>query len=225
MRWRLGLAALLTLCLGVPGAADPVRRVNLVELSQGAATILSGRVVRVQEEVDADGTPVRVISLRVKEVLKSEDRGRRGRPSAGNAYQFRQWNHPVLRRTHLRMPQYTAGEDVVLFLAGTSSAGLTSPLALEQGKFTIRTFQKRNRVSRVLSNGRDNANLPVVDPFETVTPQARATRLRSELARVSVARLTPAEQDILTRSASGPLSYETFVSLVKKLVRTGRRGG
>jgi hypothetical protein len=182
--------------------------------------------VRVQEQVDPDtGTPVRVVSLRVREVLKSNDRARRGRPSAGSVYQFRQWNHPVLRRTHLRMPQYAVGEEVLLFLAGTSSEGLTSPFALDQGKFTVRTIQKRNRVSRILSNGRDNANLPVVDPLETVTPQAKAARVRPELARVSAARLTPAEQDILTRSASGPLNYDTFVSLVKKLVRTGRRGG
>lgn len=49
------------------------------------------------------------------------------------------------------VPTFTVGEDYVVFLAGESSAGFSSPIGLAQGKFRI----KAGPSGRAVSNGRD----------------------------------------------------------------------
>jgi hypothetical protein len=222
MRLSLGFAAAL-LCLPLCTAtqADPVRRANLLDLTEFAHVIVSGRVVGVADRVE-DQLPVRVVSLRVTDVLKAGDR-RRARPQAGRVYQFKQYNHPALRRTHMQMPGYAPDEEVVLFLAGTSQYGLTSPLALDQGKFTVFSVGEGNRKSRLIRNARDNANLAVVAPDQPAKPAARAAAVQAQLRRVRSVALNPAEREVLTRESWGPLDYDLFVKLVKKLARADRQ--
>jgi hypothetical protein len=224
MRWRLGLAALLTLFFAAGSEADPVRRANLLDLTEFSTVIVSGRVVDVTERLEPGNLPVRVVTLRIADVLKADD-PRARKPKPGQTYRFKQWNDPSLRWTDLRMPSYIVGEDVLLFLAATSTKGLTSPLALDQGKFTIRTVQKRGRTSRSAVNARNNSNLPIVDPEQGVAPAARAAQGRSELARLRDVALTAADTHLLTRGYSGPVEYEQLARLVKKLARGRRSGG
>lgn len=55
------------------------------------------------------------------------------------------------------IPKFTVGEDYVVFLAGVSSAGFSSPLGLGQGTFEIRNTPAGARVT----NGRDFRDLTV----------------------------------------------------------------
>jgi hypothetical protein len=49
------------------------------------------------------------------------------------------------------IPTFAVGADYVVFLAGVSSAGFSSPIGLQQGKFTVKT----QGTARKVSNGRD----------------------------------------------------------------------
>lgn len=49
------------------------------------------------------------------------------------------------------VPVFTAGEDYVVFLAGISSMGFSSPVGLTQGRFTI----QQSAAGRMISNGAD----------------------------------------------------------------------
>ena len=83
------------------------------------------------------------------------------------------------------VPTFTIGEEYVVFLAGVSSAGFSSPIGLAQGKFTV----KQNSAGKTVSNGRDfremSAGIPVVMP-PTSEGQAHQLGLEEfkQLARV-----------------------------------------
>ena len=53
------------------------------------------------------------------------------------------------------VPAFTVGEDYVVFLAGVSAAGFSSPMGLAQGRFAVRSTPQ----GREASNGRDFRDL------------------------------------------------------------------
>ncbi|HET9650745.1 MAG TPA: hypothetical protein VFP36_01075 [Usitatibacter sp.] len=61
------------------------------------------------------------------------------------------------------VPSFTVGEDYVIFLAGISSAGFSSPIGLAQGKFNVH----QGAAGAEVANGRDfremTANIPDTD--------------------------------------------------------------
>lgn len=113
--------------------ATRVRPINLEEMTQVAKRIFSGRVVDVRDMEDPK------LGRRVTLVTIDVDRAVKGR--ADRTITFKQIAGPD-PRTGIRsgivgMPRYSKGEEVVLFLAGEGSTGLTSTLGLGQGKFVI----------------------------------------------------------------------------------------
>lgn len=63
------------------------------------------------------------------------------------------------------VPTFAVGHDYVVFLAGVSSAGFSSPIGLMQGKFSIQ--QKAG--GKTVSNGRDFRDMAVRTPLVTST--------------------------------------------------------
>ena len=58
------------------------------------------------------------------------------------------------------IPKFAVGEEYVLFLAGVSSAGFSSPMGLSQGKFTV----EQGDSGKMVSNGRDMRELTAKMP-------------------------------------------------------------
>ncbi len=135
---RLSLAAALLLAaLASPALASKVRPMTLEEMTERAGRIFSGQCtgVRVVEQTGR-GMPVTEVTFRVDRTLK-------GAP--GGALTFRQPggqdNAGGTERGVgiLGLPRFRPGEEVILFLYGESASGLTSPVGLGQGKFTVVT--------------------------------------------------------------------------------------
>jgi hypothetical protein len=133
---RLLTAALATvLALTASVDASQVRPVNLEEMTQRAGLIFSGRCTDVRVEKDVTlGVDVYVAEFRVDRRVKGH---------AGKTLTVRS---PL---------EWAKGEDVVLFLYGESSYGLSSPVGLGQGKFSVVT-DKSGHKTAVNQNGNKN---------------------------------------------------------------------
>ena len=152
MRTR-GFAPLLLRCVAcllvLPAAihapplmASRVKPVNLEEMTASAKTIVSGECVSVEIVRDPElGLDVASITLRVDRTVK----GRAdeivtvrmivgaGAPERGSGV--------------AGMPRFEPGERVILFLYGESASGLTSPVGLGQGKFTVHRDKQGREVA------------------------------------------------------------------------------
>ncbi len=126
------LAATVTAAMVAPAAASRVRPLNLEEITRRAERIFSGRCTDVRRERDPGlGIEVSVVTLRVDHAVK----GRLGRnvtvrslDDAGSS---------PGEADAAGVPFFRPGEEVIVFLYPESSAGLTSPVGLGQGKFTV----------------------------------------------------------------------------------------
>ena len=147
--------ALLLAGLSTPARASRVRTMTLEEMVQRAGKIVSGRCTAVNVVKDAErGIPVTELTFQVHRSLKGP---------ATDTLVIRQPGDAT-RPGLLGLPQFRAGEEVLLLLYGESSSGLTSPVGLGQGKFTVITdkqgkrwavnaFGNRNLLSEDGSNG------------------------------------------------------------------------
>jgi len=162
-----GMALLAVLwILGPPAAASKVRSVNLEEMTERAATIFSGRVLRVQQVQDpVSDQAVTVATFEVERVVKGDvDRELTIKLYRGGA------TRPVI--------EFREGERVVLFLYGASALGLTSPVGLGQGKFSIATGKGGRRLAVNTTGNRDlfgNLTPEANGRLATLLPQDRGT--------------------------------------------------
>ena len=139
---RLSLAGVLLLpVLASPALASKVRPMTLEEMTERAGRIFSGHCtsVRVVEQ-PGRGMPVTEVTFRVDRTLK-------GRP--GGTLTIRQPGGQSVAGERsariLGLPRFRPGEEVILFLYGESASGLTSPVGLGQGKFTVYTDKEGMR--------------------------------------------------------------------------------
>jgi hypothetical protein len=185
------LAALLALALAAPGAAQErtVHR-NLAELVKQSEVVLFGEVMdaRVEPHPDFPKSTTVLITLRVREVLKGK---------AADEFTFRQYVFDP-REAQARLG-YKKGEAVVLMLHGNSRLGLTSPVAMDQGRFRVFTDSGGNMM---VVNGLQNAGL-----FRNVRTTMPA--LESQVG-------APARQ-LLQQHSSGPIPYDQFREIVRNL--------
>jgi hypothetical protein len=132
---KLVPAALVLAALASPAVASKVRPMTLEEMTERAGRIFSGHCtgVRVVEQ-PGRGMPVTKVTFRVDRTLK-------GRP--GGILTIRQPGGQGVAGERsagiLGLPRFRPGEEVILFLYGESASGLTSPVGLGQGKFTVYT--------------------------------------------------------------------------------------
>lgn len=154
---------LLVAGLGRVGASQ-VRPINLEEMSRSAERIFSGRCTAIETTLDPDlGLDVTVATFEV-------ERTARGAHTRTLTIRFLGGEVPGL-------PRFREGEEVVLFLYGESSRGLTSPVGFGQGKFTVH----RDKTGRpFVANEIGNRNL-----FHGLTDRANRRIARWERPRAS----------------------------------------
>jgi hypothetical protein len=193
---RRSLLALLACLAAAPafaqrGAITLPR--NLEELTERAQDIVRGTVVdaRVAKHPELTNLDTVVVTLRVREALKGGARG---------TYTFRQYIWDV--RDRYDAAGYRKGQDVLLLMNAPSRYGLTSPVGMQQGRFSIR----RDRSGRALAmNGMGNVRL-----FE---------RLDAAPASAQAA-LSPRQASLVAKHRTGPLAVEDLTALIRTYARS-----
>lgn len=143
------LASLLA--FATAARATQVRPVNLEEMTDRAATVFSGRCIDVHSVIDPRlGKPVTLMTFEVSRAVKG-DLGDTVTIKLLGAVDSSSGKGGVAG-----LPTFQRDEEVVLFLYGESSMGLTSPVGFGQGKFTI---VKTKRGERFALNAFGNKNL------------------------------------------------------------------
>lgn len=172
MNRKLFLTCLVALaCLfmaWLPARAASVIPLYLEELVEHSAVVFEGRCVANRVERDAlTNLVVTYTTFEVKDTLKGSVESTHVIKQVGGTLPEANLNYNVEG-----IPSFTPGEDYVVFLAGVSSVGFSSPIGLAQGRFSVRGEGQERRVA----NGRDFKDMAarIADRL----PPAAAARLR-----------------------------------------------
>jgi hypothetical protein len=185
----LGLAVVLAMAFAAQARGQFLyRQVALPELSQRAPIIVQGRVVEARYEGHPDypNLSTVLVTLQVERTLRG---------GAAEHLSFREFLPGLQARMGKR--GYLVGQRLLLFLAGPSRYGLSSPIGGEQGRFHIWRDQRGNEL---VENEFRNAGL-----FKGLAEAA---------TRAGVS-LSP-QQARLAGVARGPVPLEELVSVVKQ---------
>jgi len=132
-----------------PGFATSMEPQNLAALAKSAQDIVVGDVTRISEGRQGN-LPYLEVEVNVSEAIQ-------GTP--GRTLKFRQFGmqskQPVESGRRFvgqlpSMPQFSVGENVILFLGRPSSLGFRTTIGLQQGKFTVLSG---NAVNAFQNNG------------------------------------------------------------------------
>ncbi len=195
----LALAGLL-LMPGV-GSALTVLQLNLEQLYGLSEKVFLGRCLSVRPETDAAGRRIDEVTFEVEEMLKGKLTSRvtfRQLSSASEVVQEGPVTIVGMNDLIANLPVYQVGEEVVVFLSAEGEIGLTAPVGLYQGKFSI--VQAASGIKTV-RNGLNNRGLFV--------SWRKSPRLKS-------LQLSPTEKGVL-RQNGGEIRLEDFLSIVHKL--------
>ncbi|HKE01451.1 MAG TPA: hypothetical protein VKE69_10610 [Planctomycetota bacterium] len=154
------LAAIAALAAGA--LATTVEALSLPQLVARAERIVEARVVGVAPTTDGQGRPATQVGLVVLSTLK-------GAPSGLVEVVLPGGSAGGRTLAIAGIPRLEPGEEVVLFLSGKSSAGLTLPIGLGQGTYRARVDAKTG--TQVVAP--DLAGLELRDP-KTGAPVAAA---------------------------------------------------
>jgi hypothetical protein len=204
--------ALLAFVLVPQVSAYRLSLMNLADLATLSGRAFAGVCIAREEGEMVVGTQAQRLAyvqytFRVTDVLKGSvgdtvtirqvDLGRRPSATPGPNGSVPVPYNPV------PLPEYEVGQEVVLLLTPESPLGLTSPVGMQQGVFDVQTARDKKFVSSRFSNATLFRSM-------SVEKLARTGAFSSaELGLVKKAQEAP----------SGPLPYESFASLVKKLAR------
>jgi hypothetical protein len=192
---QLAAAFIAALALATTARAASVLPLYLDEIVTHAAVAFQGTCLENTVERDAaTGYVVTYTTFAVSEVLKGP---------VGATYRIKQVGgdlndgRPVF--TIQGVPRFAPGQEYVLFLAGVSSLGFSSPVGLWQGRFGI---QRRGGVANVVS-GRDFRDLTSNVPDDHV-PASVLSRLRQSPSPVRELGLEDFKQLVRGRGRGGP---------------------
>ncbi|MGZ5037440.1 MAG: hypothetical protein ACXWG1_13140 [Usitatibacter sp.] len=163
---KILLGCLLGLALAGPAAATSVLPLYLDEIVDQASVAFQGTCVANRTARDPDtGMIVTYTTFQVQDALKG---------AVGATHTIKQIGgelpaEGVGFRIH-SVPTFTVGESYVVFLAGASSLGFSSPMGLGQGRFSIIAGDGGLEVS----NGRDFKELTARMGSENMTKSARS---------------------------------------------------
>ena len=182
----------------LPAEATKVKPVNLEQLVEKADRIFVGTCT-VVEEIKVPGTqlPATRYTFLVSESLKGELDERVVIRQFGVRDSGGEGRRSVGPRI-LGMPIYEEGEEVILFLVGDSKVGMTSPVGFSQGAFRV---INREGV-RSVENGVKNMGL-----FRGLLSESQAVKWK----------LSDQEHNLMSKD-KGPLDYEVFTGLVRKIL-------
>lgn len=147
-----GLIALAcALAFLAPARAASVVPLYLDEIIDTATVAFEGTCLGNRSERDPlTNLVVTYTTFSVREVLKG---------GVGTTYTIKQIGGSLpddnIRYRVEGVPKFTAGEDYVVFLAGVSAAGFSSPIGLAQGRFRVEGAP----AARKVANGRDFKDL------------------------------------------------------------------
>lgn len=169
-RFFLAIACVIGLAFAGLANAATVRPLALGEMIDTATVAFEGTCIGNRTERDpATNMVVTYTTFAVKEVLKGE---------IGDTYEIKQIGgklddgQPVFNVPGV--PKFTVGGDYVVFLAGVSSSGFSSPIGLAQGRFVV--LPNAAAGARV-TNGRDFRALTADLPAATLPAAAAAARM------------------------------------------------
>jgi len=194
-RGQTTIAAALAVLAGAwlwapPSHAMNTKPMNLSDLVRESNQIVVGHVVAVNQGVGANHLPYTDVEVKVSESILG---------AGATTITFRQFGlqSPLPAADGRKyvglvagMPQYKAGEQVVLFLGKTSSIGYRTTIGLGQGKFALRGGNLENEVN--------NAGL-----FQNLDLGRR--------------RLDDKEQHLVT-TTQGAVGSDTFLSFLRRAV-------
>jgi hypothetical protein len=146
-RWGSMLSLLLVAIHSPTSNAASVRFVPLDEMVDTAAIAFHGRVTGNRSERDSLlNVVVTYTTFEVTDVLKG---------NVGKQHTIKQIGGVLPDgsegyRVH-GVPRFAVGEEVVVYLAGVSQWGFSSPIGLQQGRFAVTEQEQR----KVVSNGND----------------------------------------------------------------------
>lgn len=174
---------------------------NLQQLAKSARRIFAGKCTSVSEhyQPNGDSPPYTEYTFEILESIKG---------NLGPTLTIRQYGLTKPKQVSQDlayvgrvpgMPVYQEGKVYVLFLIGDSKLGLTSPAGLYQGAFLI--LEDSNGAKKVINGV---SNLGLFKNLETATLTLNKA-------------LSPTER-VLMKNKKGPIDYEDFLSLVRKMV-------
>ena len=174
------VAALATASL----LASQVRLIDLEQMTQRAGRIFSGRCTGTSIEFDERlGHDVMVATFKVNRAVKGV---------TGDTVTLRMMTGASTPAdAPAGVPTYSKGEEVVLFLYGENTQGISAPVGLGQGRFKVFTDKQGRRVAL-----NDFANKSLVTGMR---PEARA-RLKSRGNSALAQRADAAPRDDLDPS-------------------------
>ncbi len=192
--FRKIIAALAVVFVGTMQAhATSVLPLYLDELVDTAAVAFQGTVLDNRVERDgATGFVVTYTRFAVAEALKGD---------VGTVHTIKQIGGELAGDTAPSfriqgVPKFVVGGEYVVFLAGVSSAGFSSPIGLSQGKFNI----DRAGATAKVANGRDFRDMTANIPASQAT-SGLSMRLQPSAARANDAGLDEFKQLVRERAA------------------------
>jgi len=152
------------IAFGTAAHATTVLPLYLEEMVDTAAVAFEGRCTANRSEVDAaTGLVVTFTTFEVRDVLKGQVGATHVIKQVGGALPNDGPQYRVMG-----VPRFEVGDDYVVFLAGVSSHGFSSPIGLAQGRFKV----EARGAARRLGNGRDFRDM-AQRVMARVPPQSR----------------------------------------------------
>lgn len=143
----LFLSFLVFCALLSPSWATTVLPVSLENMIDDAAIAFEGTCLENRTVRDPDTNMiVTFTAFAVKDVLKGKVAATHTIKQIGGRLE----SEDLVYKIH-GVPTFTVGAEYVVFLAGVSKIGFSSPIGLSQGQFSVRT----NAKGKTVSNGRD----------------------------------------------------------------------
>jgi hypothetical protein len=170
---RITAAFALAVAVCMPAHATTVRPMTLDDIVGSAAIAFEGTCLSNRTQLDSATNQVVTYTLfQVTDVLKG---------SVPESYEIKQIGGELpgsISYTVYGIPKFTPGQSYVVFLAGVSSSGFSSPMGLSQGSFDVAVGASGGKVVR---NGRDfgdmTANIPAVQlPAAVAQQRAQSPR-------------------------------------------------
>ena len=169
--------------------ATSVKVVNISEMVQGSNRVFLGRCLSALDITHSNGLPIVEYTFLVTEGIKGTVEGEK--------VVFRQLQGSGARGFGIAgLPVFSKGQELVLFLAADSRIGLTSPIGLAQGAFSV--FEDR-RGKLAIVNSFKNLNL---------THELEPSRLHKMGLKYSEAELL---------ANQGPISLEALSAAVRTI--------
>jgi len=153
---KIAIILFLLLQLPLTGRATTVVPLELDAIIDTATTAFEGKCIENRTELDPQTNfVVTYTTFEVKDALKGDVKSRHVIKQLGGTMPDGQSGYKVDG-----VPTFTVGQDYVVFLAGVSSIGFSSPIGLWQGKFSI----QEGASGKTVSNGRDFREMKVRTP-------------------------------------------------------------